>query len=425
MAATDATHTKLCPNCGADMSVYRDFVTWCEKCDWGLEGDAKEEKQKSRLEKLYDHLGKQQGRVIFEKIREEKNLKPVWSKTRILIFFLAGVVHLISIALVFAGLLLLISRWEYPFIVILAILLLGLAWLLRPRPAPDPKENVLSRKEFPAIYTLVDQISTSLGTRVDQIVISEWFTASFGHTGWKQKNTLTLGFPLWEILADQERVALIAHEMAHAVNGDASRSMFVGTAIQSLITWYKIIEPGPIIPAGMNFIGLLGIPFRLIAALVAGMIWGFIRLLTILLFRDMQRAEYLADRLGANTAGREAFAGLLRQMFHNDSFMLAVQHCALNSQKPDFYKEMHELIENTPQSELERIRRLENRDMIRLDATHPPTGLRIKMLQDQPMQAPAITADPETFGAIDQQFTKYRVKIQARLVEHYRAAITY
>lgn len=423
MATSVVVSTKPCPNCGAQMPVYRDYVTWCEQCDYGIEGDKKEAKRKNRIEKLYEELGKQQSHAIYENLRQVKSLEPAWSKTKIIIFSMATLIHLISLLLFITGLALLIMKWNYIVMDFFAPLFIGLAWILRPEPSHEPKENILSRKDYPAFYELVDQIGTSLGTHVDQIAINEWINASFTQTGWKQKHTVTLGLPLWEILTDQERVALLAHEVAHAVNGDASRGFFVGSAIQSLVRWYMVLAPGSD-DFGSSAMNLLGVPFRLLAGAAAGAIWALIRLMSILLYRDMQRAEYLADRLGSTIGGEDAFISMLHKMVFGDTFGLAVQHCALNRQKTDLYQELQELIECTPPSELNRMRRLEDRSMLTLDVTHPPTGLRVKMLEEQGEQVPSFAADPEKMQAVAQQFAKLRKKIQAQLIERYLAAIS-
>ena len=57
---------------------------------------------------------------------------------------------------------------------------------------------------------------------------------------------LRLGVPLLTILDGQEVVALVGHELAHQVNGDATRGLVVGTALETLRRWYYAFTPGPL-----------------------------------------------------------------------------------------------------------------------------------------------------------------------------------
>src|SRR5438094_618563 len=77
----------------------------------------------------------------------------------------------------------------------------------------------------------------------DALVISASFNAEWAVLGWRRRRTLTLGLPLLTVLPPQPRAALIAHELAHARNGDSTRGFFVGGAINALSTWYGILGP--------------------------------------------------------------------------------------------------------------------------------------------------------------------------------------
>jgi heat shock protein HtpX len=120
----------------------------------------------------------------------------------------------------------------------------GLAWVLRPRIGKLPEKNVLTQEQAPKLHQVVNRIADSLGARpVDYILVLPDFNAFFGRAGWQGKRILGLGLPLLSCLNDEERVALIGHELAHDVNGDSARTLFVQWAIDSLIGWYAIIWP--------------------------------------------------------------------------------------------------------------------------------------------------------------------------------------
>ncbi len=54
---------------------------------------------------------------------------------------------------------------------------------------------------------------------------------------------MRLGLPLLAILDNQEKIALIAHELAHDVNGDPARTFFIGAAVGALIEWHQLLLP--------------------------------------------------------------------------------------------------------------------------------------------------------------------------------------
>ena len=64
----------------------------------------------------------------------------------------------------------------------------------------------------------------------------------YGLYGVKGKRILTLGMPLIAASNGQELVALIGHEMAHSVNGDATRSYIVSSALDTLFALYELLR---------------------------------------------------------------------------------------------------------------------------------------------------------------------------------------
>src|SRR5436189_272087 len=105
--------------------------------------------------------------------------------------------------------------------------------LFSPRKTISRYYQAYCRRENQALFKLVDSIAQALHARpIDYITIHTDFNAGFQKVGWRQKTVLSLGYPLWIALTDKERVALIAHELAHDVNGDSTRSRIIGTACE-------------------------------------------------------------------------------------------------------------------------------------------------------------------------------------------------
>ena len=84
MSTTSLTNqTRICPKCGAVISVYRDYVTWCEKCNWNLLTN-KNTKRRNPLDKLYDGLGKKRAKYLFELLSKNKDLTSKMTPTLLL-----------------------------------------------------------------------------------------------------------------------------------------------------------------------------------------------------------------------------------------------------------------------------------------------------------------------------------------------------
>jgi heat shock protein HtpX len=414
---------EMCPNCGKPMPVFAHTITWCEDCDYGLRRDSVEAKKKSVYEKFYEDLGKKRGKEIYDRLAHEKNLDPTRNFNRLVVVVLAVMVHLFSLMCFGCGLFIFVKFFGLIFVDFLALLMIGFAWVARPKPIPVPQEGLLNRPDYPDIYKLVDQVAEALGARIDHVVIDESFNAGYISAGWNRKSVIMLGLPLWDILADQERIALIGHEIAHSINGDSSRGFLVGTALRSLSAWFEFIMPSSILPHTTGILNYLAIPFRLIAFGIAMGILGLYKLMGLLLYQDMQRAEYLADQLAIRVGGKEAFGSMLKKFIFDSTFRIAVQHCALNSQKKDVFIELHELIEKLPEREIIRRWRLELIENSHLEATHPPIIFRLKLSESYPVEQARILADPVLMKNVDEKFSGLRQKVQTRLIDQYLTSI--
>src|SRR4029450_6915021 len=121
------------------------------------------------------------------------------------------------------------------------------------------------------------------------------------------------------------------------INGDPMRSFFVGSAVHTLYTWYTLlwmmgqaqyVSNGSLI----GFLTFLArIPLRFVPKALAFIPLGGSYVLAHLLWRDSQRAEYLADALSAQTAGTNACVSALSKLQLHDVFSLSVQRVALDS----------------------------------------------------------------------------------------------
>jgi heat shock protein HtpX len=326
-------------------------------------------------------------------------------------------VHFVSLTLFVAGGFLFTRNFpDAPFI-LLGALACGFAWLMRPKPMKMPVRGAVSRKEFPALYGLVDEIVLKLGGRpVNHIIVNEDFNAAYGVAGWRRVPVLLIGLPLWMALRSQERIALLAHEAAHGVNGDATRSFFVGSALSALNEWLSLLrapfnhaENWRELFAGY-FFWVLSIPVAAVQSLLVQLLW-----------LNKQQAEYFADYLAAGVSGTAAAVSLLQRLGCSGYLHeVLVRNAYSTSQSAAYILGLFQKrIAGLPDREWQRLARAAACEGARLDATHPPTGHRIDFLRAHFVAGPGLTAEDSVMSAIDAELSTLQERIGQRLIARY------
>lgn len=405
-----------CPNCGTLVPVDFGYVPWCDHCGWNVKPHESEEPQ-DIWEMMYSKLGQTRSQALFEKLQDRQSLMPTATWSQVAGNALAILVHCLTIVSALTGLALLILGWPKFFAILSGVILIGIAWIMFPRFSKTPYD-ALPKDEFPMLYALADRISDALhAPPMDTIQINSQFSASITQVGWKREWVLEIGLPLWEILDNREKLALLAHEVAHSVNQDPSRGFLVGTAINALLNWYVLLHPGQIWDSQKGFWSLFMIPINLVMWGVAGLAWLNLFVLCHLFWRDSQRAEYYADYLAATISGTAAVTSCLRKCCFDPTFRLAVQRSRYNhEEKTDFFDNLRQCIVQVPERELERKKRVELLQNSRLDATHPPTPYRIQLLQSEAeLPAQDLFSDHE-FELLHRELKSVRSRIQRELV---------
>jgi heat shock protein HtpX len=243
------------------------------------------------------------------------------------------------------------------------------------------------------------------------IIFTSRFNASYSSFGWRRTPILELGLPLLAILDEAEFVALLAHELAHQVNGDATKSVFVGSALNTLGRWYRALAPGRLVLHGQGFLSLAAVGSRVVMRMLAAIIRMHAAILSHFLWRDAQRAEYLADHLAAKLAGTQAMLSLLDKLQLEGLLSGAIGRAARNPERADLFLDLREQVLVIPNREWRRIRRIGHLETPQLDATHPPTGYRITLLEAHPLpEQPSLLG-----GALWQQFRQELANAQRQM----------
>ena len=374
-----------CPRCNAPLKPEKRFPIWCMECDWNL--GASSAPPLGLRSSLYHKFGQKSGNALFKKLVEEPKLlkSASISISKILAFILASLVHALTLSLFLGGIYVATLDWINFLSIFVGILLIAAAYALMPKFNKLPSEGVLTREDAPSLYKFVDQIASEMGTKkIDTICLSPEINASFSRYGIMNKSLLTIGSTLWLGLNRDQKTALIGHELAHQINGDQTRGFWVGSAISALMSWYRFLKQ-PYID-GRGFGEML---VQIFLSFIGILVGWYGQILIHLFWADSQKAEYLADYFGAKISGSEEFISLNNRIAllgtHHDWLLTKVRKEYDHKERiiPSFLDEF----ENTPEMEIERVRRINEKELFALDATHPPTHFRNELLRKFPVTA--------------------------------------
>ncbi|MFD5322683.1 M48 family metallopeptidase [Streptomyces sp. NPDC127092] len=214
--------TEACPACGEPVPVDPRFVTWCAACDWNVDpadGDPGPDPEPARVERLRRAMAHRYGEQLFAGLVQEpasgSGAPPRPGAAGVLATALALAVHALTLVVAFLGLWFLIAGWGEGAQPVIGVLLLALAFLLRPRFGRLDRRRaelpLLERADAPQLFALLDDIAAAVGTRgVDVVALDGDMNAGVTAYGIRRRRLLHLGMSLWAVLTPQERVALLA-----------------------------------------------------------------------------------------------------------------------------------------------------------------------------------------------------------------------
>jgi heat shock protein HtpX len=196
--------------------------------------------------------------------------------------------------------------------------------------------------------------------------------------------------------------------------------LYVGSALHTLIKWYDVLHPGQIWDMSDWITGITKITANVVMFGLAQIPRLGVYLLIHLIWRDSQRAEYLADYLAATVSGTKAHLTLLDKSHMHSMVDLLVQTTALKQEQPDLFAELQGKVAQIPARERERIRRVAQLQESRLDTTHPPTAYRMAFLQSHFLDEARFILDSDDHERLEQELATLRPEIQQQLIDDYR-----
>ena len=413
-----------CPKCGSGVHNEGGWPAWCPVCEWGLpeisESQAGGRWERWRARRMHARVLANHARLLGTDLHAS-------GARRLVGGVLALLVHAVTVALVIvAGWL-----WTTPAFVVAkvigSVLLLSIAWEVRPRLGRTPEgDNVLTRATAPGCFAVIDAVGRATGSRApDHLVVSPEFNASVGRAGWRGRRVFIVGLPLWEALDDPQRIATLGHECGHEVNGDIRSTVLVGTAIESLHRWAWLLRPDVRATRRRSSVGAGGATTSLLliaeylVPLVLLPLSVTVGLLAVGLARigarSGQRAEYRADALAAVAAGTDAAVSTLDQFFGADQCMQAMLVAFRGDRDADVWAAERRFLQAVTPAQRERWRRLAAREQHRTDASHPPTLLRQEMLLSRPSVAAKVDLAPGMLAAMTDELTAFEPQMARRL----------
>ncbi|WP_327117779.1 M48 family metallopeptidase [Streptomyces sp. NBC_01341] len=424
MQVAEKEKVQPCPQCGTEIRTDSRFTTWCSACDWNVDpvGDAAQDRNDGLLERMRRATAHRHGEQLHARVSGDGAGRRAGDLSVVLAYAIACAVHGVTVALAALGVWCVVAGWG-GFGVLLGLILLFVAWNLRPRLPRLPEEGpLLRRDDAPVLFGLIDEIARVAGTRgVDVIAVDTDVNASVMSCGVRGRRLLRLGLPLWEVLTPQQRIALLGHELGHYGNGDTRRGIIPATAYRSLVTWWEYTEPKEN-PSPLEMV------VNLLCLVPRALIVAVLRTLDKLTMRSSRRAEYLADSFAAEAGSSVAAAELMDRLLVLDSAVVTLQRESNDPRAArrgaggaeERAERLWTLLAadaaSVPEHEYERSRRVSAIRGHCVDATHPPTHLRRERLLSLTPLPAAVVVDDEREQRISEELADARRLLARRIL---------
>lgn len=405
-----------CGDCGAPVPVEDLVRPWCGACGWNItEGS---DLPRSFIDRKIDALGQLHGAWLLNQVSSspEAELRPRLSVSVLFAFLVSFLILSTNVLIGLAGIYLLVWGWPHVMLIAGGAILLATSWFLRPHLGAMPK-GCVARGDFPALFGLVDRIAADLKIKpIEHVRIDEDFNASMAEIGLARVPVLSIGLPLWVSLTTAERVALVGHELAHRANHDPARSSIVGNGLLALDRWNYLLTPPRHATEGLGELVVHGVMF-----VVAKLTRGLWVMLANLLFIERQRAEYLADHLGAKVAGSAACVSLLQKLRIGDNLKGVVERVYYGGDTDgrSVIEAFRSFASAVPAREMERITLADEKENARIDASHPPTSMRIRFIAGRNLAAPSVILDDAQSAAIDAELRPLSERLSMKIMDRY------
>lgn len=391
-----------CPDCDTEpLTKLGNGPAWCPECEWNL--GAFQEPLRSRASRLDRHAHRLAFRfntAMLAELTDRPGQRPGWSNSTRLLMAISLALLTLTLGLAGLGGMLLVHAavgWKF-----LGALLLLMAIELRPRlPRFRRTLGLTSRAMAPELFGIIDEIGLAVGApRLERIVLDDSFNAWCGRFGWRREPMLGLGLSLWGALSGQARVALIGHELGHLVNGDPQQSLLTQPALLTFARLANLFNPRGLFSTSSATLPMLLATKVLLRPVYELFAWTHL-LVCMVAAVDHRRAECYADALAVDLGGTAGATELMNCLLFDRSVRTAVRRQALTSASPEGWcLAAQRAVDSHRQSQ-----RATEQHSLRIEASlvgsHPPHGMRTRMLRGWPVVPPRIEISAQRFARSD------------------------
>lgn len=395
-----------CPQCGKQIRVDPRFVTWCDACEWNVDPLPIDDAYPAWRQKLEHRLAD----TLYRELEHGTVHKPGWDAARVAAYLLSFLVLLLPLVALAAGIAILVVYRPLWLSIPIAAIAFVIAWGLRPRPNRyDADDHHVSREQAPRLYSLLDEISTATKARpVESVLLTAEAELWIAPIGWRMRPVVGIGLPLWAAMSPQQRVAILAHEFGHGLNGDMRHGLIAGNAENILDELESSFSSQPYDELKDDYAAYVEdtsgtLITRFVNALVGPPVRAYRWLLTRASLRGGQRAEYLADRMSAEVAGSEAAASALERSVIANTAYRGLEKALRFGSDVEPLEAVRRAVSDIPAKEIDRRIRTTRIRETRTDGSHPPTYLRVKLIRARPTATAKVVLGTSDSATIDRE----------------------
>jgi Zn-dependent protease with chaperone function len=379
---------------------------WCPECEWNLAARNYPDRYRrpgrsARRARLHAF---ELNRRSYAELRHTRPARALPTRSRAVIAAASAVLLLVDVALLGVGVYLLATGAAGYKILAAFLLLVGIE--CRPRFPRMPKDvERVTPEAAPHLFALIEQARVAVGAPpIDVVVVSNEMNAFCTWTGFRRRTVLGIGLTLWGALSPSARLALLGHELGHLINHDPTRAFTSQPALTTFGRLAEVFDPrGMARRPGQGGVEVLMIPASYVLFMPLHLFFRWVQLALLrVAARDHQRAEIYADALAVELGGSTAADELMHVSLFGRSIRSAVQRAAIGgSADPVEWRSAASavLASRRPHA------RVAEQESLRMDvsgyATHPPTGLRLRLVSSWPAFDGKLEIPEATFAAAD------------------------
>jgi heat shock protein HtpX len=415
--AQEAPQATSCPRCRRELTELR-TVRWCPQCEWNLDRFNADRHDRPFGWRWADRLAFRAAYRLnarqFAALAGGDLTVTRARAARASVIAISAVLLAVTLAMFASGILLIVV--DFPSLAIVpGALLVVISILLRPRfGRVDPLLRRLTPEQAPTLFRLIEQVATATDAPVPHIVaFDRHFNASAGAVGLRRRRVLTLGLPLWAVLPPPQRVALLGHELGHFVNGDVRRGPLTQLAFTTVGTVAALTRPDPRdLDEAAGFGVLTAYLTHALMSTVSGVLTAIQVVLLTIALRDAQRAEYLADERAGDVAGSAGIRELLDRMVNLPLVDSVIARAARTTGEVAEWRAAADASHQRLAKDITLSHQLSTSDRASLFASHPPTGLRRRMVESKPWRDAKVILTEEESDRIDAELSTLYARVR-------------